>query len=52
MKKWERRKLTGSGNIDKATGLYEMDQEAVAPGTDLEIIMLKSCLTTVDIIIA
>lgn len=50
VKWWERRKPTGCGNIDKAKGLYEMYQEAVAAGTDLEIIMLN--LTTEHIIIS
>lgn len=49
MKPSERRKLTGCGNIDRAKGLYEMDQEAVAPAMVFKIMMLKSCLTRVDI---
>lgn len=32
VKWWERRKLTGCGNIDKAKGLYEVYQEAVQWG--------------------
>lgn len=52
VKWWERRKPTGCGNIDKAKGLYEMYQETVAAGTDLEIIMLNCYLTTEHIIIS
>lgn len=50
VKWWERRKLTGCGNIDKAKGLYDMYQEAAAAVTDLEIIMLNCYFTTVCII--
>ena len=51
VKWWERRKLTGCGNIDKAKGLYEMYQgAAAAAGTDLDVIVFNRYLTTVHII--
>lgn len=49
--KWfERRKLTGCGNIDKAKGLCEM-YEGAAAETDLKINMLNGYLTTIHIIV-
>lgn len=51
MKWWERRKLTGCGNIDNTKGLYEMYQGAVSAGTDLDI-MFNCYLTTTHIIIS
>lgn len=39
--KWcEGRKLTGRGNIDKAKGLYELYEEALAAKTYLKITVL------------